>query len=227
MRLSIATYEAVKYACLNYHYAKAVPSVAVAFNVYNDKEEWCGCIVYGSGSNKHIGSEYDLVQGQVFELVRVALNGKQEHTSKALSMSIKELKRRFPLLQLIVSYADCDQNHLGTIYQATNWIYAGSVYVNEKSGGFVVNGKKIHNRTVSSLQKKLGGLKAGQSRLDFVREHYSKTATPHITKGKRKYLYPLTKSMRKFCEQFRKAYPKEEGWIKIDRSIFKKENAVE
>ena len=223
MRLTVATHDAVKFACLKFHYAKAVPSVAIAFNVYNDREEWCGCIVYGYGSNNHIGCEYNLVQGEVFELVRVALNGKQEQTSKAVAMSLKELKKRYPLLKLIVSYADCDQSHLGTIYQATNWVYVGSVYVNQNDGGFIIKGKKVHGRTIDSQIKRMGGLKEGQTRLDFVHKYHDKNAIPHITKGKRKYLFPLTKAMKKKCEALRKPYPKEAGWTKIDRTSFKKE----
>lgn len=82
MRLELATYEAVKYACLNFHYAKAVPTALCSYAVFNDDNEWCGCIVYSSGSNRHLGTKFGLVQGQVCELVRMALNGKQESTSK-------------------------------------------------------------------------------------------------------------------------------------------------
>lgn len=223
MRLSIATPQAIRFACMKYHYAKAVPSSAIAYNVFNSKDEWCGVIIYGGGSNNHIGCEYNLVQGQVLELVRVALNGKQEITSQALAMSIKQVKKDFPLCKLLISYADCDQDHLGTIYQATNWIYCGCKYENAKDGAFIVNGKKIHSRTVSALQSKLGGLKEGQSRLEFVREHYSKDAIAHITKGKRKYLFPITKDMKKLCQSMSLPYPKNDGWVKIDRMTFKHE----
>lgn len=125
MRISRATNQSIKYACTNFHYAKSVPANPIGYNIYNASNEWCGVILYAVGANYQIGSEYDLPIGRVLELVRVALNGKQECTSQALALSLKQLKKDRPLVELIVSYADCDQNHLGTIYQATNWIYVG------------------------------------------------------------------------------------------------------
>lgn len=118
MRLTLANKEATKYACLYFHYAKRVPVGAISFNVYNDADEWCGCILYARGASPHIACPYGLAQGQVLELVRVALNGKQGQgrTSQAVAMSLKMLKKHCPLCRLVVSFADCDQNHLGTIY---------------------------------------------------------------------------------------------------------------
>lgn len=147
MRLTRATTKAIEYACKHYHYSKCNPLRSIGYNVYNGKDEWCGVILFGLGANAQIASPYGLSQGQVLELTRVALNGKQECTSQAVAMSLKELKKDYPLVRLVVSYADVDQHHLGTIYQATNWIYEGSC--NEGSrGGFIINGKKVHNKTI-------------------------------------------------------------------------------
>jgi hypothetical protein len=89
MRLEIASYKAIKYACLNFNYAKAVPVNTFGYSVFNDKNEWCGVILYGSGASNNLGKQLNLVQGQYMELVRMALNGKHESTSKALSLSLK------------------------------------------------------------------------------------------------------------------------------------------
>lgn len=63
MRLTRATKEAVKYACLHFHYAKAVPVNTIGYNVYNDSDEWCGVVLFGSGACNHIGNEYNIPQG--------------------------------------------------------------------------------------------------------------------------------------------------------------------
>ena len=47
MRLERASYKAIKYACLNFHYAQAIPVTGIAFSVFNDKNEWCGLITFG------------------------------------------------------------------------------------------------------------------------------------------------------------------------------------
>lgn len=205
MRLSIATPKAYNYACEKFHYAKATPVVKVAFNVFNDENEWCGVIIYGSGANCNIATPYDKWQGQVLELVRVALNGKQKHgeTSKAVGLSLKMLKKMFPWIDLIVSYADLDQEHIGTLYQSTNWIYEGIKNVNTVSA-FIINGKKTHPKSCYS--------KGWKQSLLWLRENVDKNAEEFITKGKHKYLYPMTKEIKKRVEILRKEYPK-----KIDK----------
>lgn len=222
MRLTRANNKAIEYACKHFHYAKAVPVNTVGYNVYNAKDEWCGVILYGSGANNNIGNEFDLKQGECAELVRVALNGKQECTSQAVAMSLKAIKNDLPLCRLIISYADCDQSHLGTIYQATNWIFVGTKMENCHDSSWIVNGKRIHGRIISDWVKSRGGLQ-NLTRQQFIQKYYDKNAQPYVTEGKRKYLMPLDKRMRKQIEPLRKPYPKtDENWHKIDRSIFKK-----
>ena len=103
MRIERASKQAIQYACLNYHYAKRVAPRCydLAFSVFNDKDEWCGVICYGRGGTPAIASPYNLKQGQVIELIRVALNGKQEQTSKAIALTLKQIKKYAPLVKLI------------------------------------------------------------------------------------------------------------------------------
>lgn len=223
MRLTRATNSAIRFACLNFHYAKAVPVNTIGYNVYNAQDEWCGVVLYGTGANNNIGNQYDLPQGCIVELVRVALNGKQECTSQAVAMSLKRLHKDCPLVRLVVSYADCDQSHLGTIYQATNWIYTGTQMLNSKDSSWIINGKRYHGRIISDWVKNRGGLK-GLTRKQFLQRYYDPNAQEFVTKGKRKYLYPLDKRMRKQIENLRKPYPKtDDNWQKIDRNTFKNE----
>lgn len=220
MRLTKASQKAVRYACLHFHYAKAVPVNTLGYNVYNDNDEWCGVVLFGSGSNNNIGNEYKLKQGQVFELVRVALNGKQSCTSQCVALALKALHKDCPLCRLVVSYADCDQNHLGTIYQATNWFYVGTMMQNEHDSSWIIHGKRYHGRIISDWVRNRGGLQ-GLTRLQFLQKYYDINAKPYITKGKRKYLMPMDKAMRRQIEPMRKPYPKTDAdWHKIDRSQF-------
>ena len=205
MRLELASNKAIKYSCLNFHYAKSVPVNTFAYSVFNDNNEWCGCVVFVTGSNNNIGSEYNLKQGQIIELVRMALNGKQETTSQVLAKAIKKVKKDVPLCKMIVSYADIDQSHKGIIYQATNWYFVGKVYENKTDSSWIINGKRIHGRRISDIIKQKGGLK-GISRKDFILKNLDKNATEYVTKGKIKYLYPLCKEMKKLCETIKKPY---------------------
>lgn len=217
MRLTYATKQAVDFACKKFHYAKSVPANPLGYNVYNDNNEWCGVVLYSVGATPNIGHPYGLLQGQVLELVRVALNGKQKCTSEVVAASLKQLHKDCPLCRLVVSYADCDQNHLGTIYQATNWIYVGTKGKGDRTA-FIVKGKKMHNKSVYS--HKINGKHCPQT-LEAVKEHLDPNATEFFSKGKRKYLFPLDKKMRKQILPLSKPYPKEdEDWHKIDRKQF-------
>jgi len=202
VKLEIASNKAIKYACMNFHYAKAVPNVGLAFSVFNDNNEWCGVICFGVGANQYIASEFNLEKGQVVELVRVALNGKQNKTSQALSISLKLLKKYTPLVKLVVSYADNNQNHFGTIYQATNWFYIGE-YAKER--GIMLNNKIIHRRSINS--------KYGTSKLEYLKKYIDKNAEVIIGKSKFKYVYVLDKSFTNQIEKISKSYPKQNAVV--------------
>lgn len=186
-------------ACTEYHYSKTTPVSKYYFNAYNEKGEWCGVILFGTGATPNIGKQYGLWQGEIVELVRVALNGKQEQTSRCVAAALKELHRINPLVKMVVSYADCDQNHVGTIYQATNWLYVGCVNANTKSA-FIINGKKMHPR--SCYQR------GWKQSLPWLIENVDPKAAAFVTKGKHKYLYCFDKKIRKKVQPLVKPYPK-------------------
>jgi hypothetical protein len=73
----------------------------------------------------------------------------------------------------------------------------------------VINGRKVHRPET----------------IDAVRKYLDPNAKVLITAGKRKYLMPLDKAMRKQILPLAKPYPKNEGeWTKIDRNSFKVDN---
>ena len=193
MKLKKASKKAIIYSTNNFHYARRRPGTSnIAYSVFNKKNEWCGCIIYGRGANPSIGKPYNLLHGQVIELVRMALNGKQESTSKALALSLKLIKKECPTVKLIISYADKGQKHIGTIYQATNWYYVAQTNTTGKE--YWYKGRWTHSKTISD-KKRFYGLKI----------NHLKTRK---TSGKIKYLYPITKDARKLCEKIKKPYPK-------------------
>jgi hypothetical protein len=205
MRLEIASHKAIKYACMNFHYAKSLPVNTFGYSVFNNTNEWCGVILYGTGANNNLAIQYNLNQGNVLELVRMALNGKQESTSKALAISLKLIKSAMPLCKLIISYADKDQNHNGIIYQATNWYYVGTSMINKKNASYIIDGKRIHSKTISDKCKRYGFVKNTEN---AKKVYQAKEVVEYVTKGKIKYIYPLDKSVINLCKSLSKPYPK-------------------
>lgn len=209
MRLEKASQKAIKFACLNFHYAKRFPLYSLSFSVFNNQNEWCGVILYGFGATINISKPYNLPQGSVIELQRVALNGKQESTSKSVAISLNLLKKKCPMIRLVISYADSNQNHTGIIYQAGNWYFEGEkksmpIYFNKE-------GKQIHSRNVNNSGSQLVFGKRSKT--------YKKDEVKKVTQLlKYKYIYPLHKSLIPLCKSLSKPYPKKQtsaGSVKV------------
>lgn len=199
MKITSASPLAIRHACLTFHYAQAVPAVQYGYNIYTDDGEWCGVICFGSGATPRIGSPYELFQGEVLELTRVALNGKQTTTSQCVAAALRELRKDSPITRLVVSYADIDQGHIGTIYQATNWIYEGVKNEGDR-GAFLIHGQRMHPRTVYS--------KGWRQSVTWLRENIDPDAQEIRTAGKHKYLFCFDRKTRKKLLKTAKPYPK-------------------
>ena len=205
IELRKATPKAIRYACTHFHYAKSVPAVQYGYNVYQDGE-WCGVILFGPGATINIATMFGLVQGEVLELVRVALNGKQSATSECVGMALRNLHKDAPHVKIVVSYADQNQGHFGTIYQATNWLYLGDTSTwtrSRKEDYFIVNGKKIHPKTVHS--------KGWKQSVQWLQENIDPEAQGVVGKPKFKYIFCFNKRLRKEWQAKALPYPKKGG----------------
>ena len=109
---------------LKIHYAKRIPSISYAYGLFWNGD-LVGVVTYGTPPSSTLrsgvcGEEYI---SNVLELNRlVLLNNRPNEASLLISRSLKLLPRK----QVVVSYSDTAQDHFGTIYQATNWLYTGT-----------------------------------------------------------------------------------------------------
>jgi hypothetical protein len=116
------TYEWLKYK----HYAKRIPSISYSYGLYK-KNELVGVLTIGKPASNSLcigvcgeeNSEY------VYELNRLCVNDGLERNT--LSFFVGCVLRRINNTEnmILVSYSDTGMNHVGYIYQATNWIYTG------------------------------------------------------------------------------------------------------
>ena len=203
LKVDWATHTAAKYACENWHYSKCMPvGKIIKVGAWEDGK-FIGVVLFSRGANNRIGMPYGLEQTEICELTRVALRKHKCFVSEILAEAIRFLKKKSPDLQMIVSYADCEQGHKGGIYQATNWIYEGKT---KGERYFIVNGKKTHTKSIHSKFK--SKYKDYSCSLKWIRKNVDKNATEYITVGKHKYLMPLNKKMRKKIKGLHKPYPK-------------------
>ena len=200
-KLQKATTTEIAKSCLEFHYAKRIPPVVMAFSVFM-QSKFCGVVIYSHGASARIGSPfYGLDQRAILELVRVALNGKQgkNGTSEILSISIRLIKRLMPQIKLLVSFADPIQDHVGIIYQATNWIYTGR----EKNPGprYSLNGESIHAMSVNA--------KFGTCSLLKIKTKYPTLDIKYLPRiPKLKYIYPMKDHLKKEFEKLSQPYIK-------------------
>lgn len=196
--------DAAKYACSRWHYSRSMPIGKVGKIGAWEDGRFIGCVLYAWGSNQHLGKAFGLKMNQCVELCRVALDSHQTPVSRIIAISLKMLTRHNPGLRLVVSYADCDENHHGGIYIAGNWIYLGMVQLDGGTPKYRLNGKIVHGRTVHAIYGR------GSQNLEWLRAHVDPNAEHVFTKGKHKYIYPLDTAMRKQITPLAQPYPKRE-----------------
>ena len=191
LKIDWATHKAAKYACEHWHYSGCHPSTlqkAYRIGIW-ENEKFKGVIIFGMGANPQIGSPYNLKNTEICELTRVALKEHKIEVSKMIKIALIFLKKSFPEMKLIVSYADTGQGHHGGIYQAGNWIYVG---ISKGVDSIFYNGKKYHAK----------GFRTSYGNKKVTKEMKIKGTDKH------KYLMPLTKEMRKEIIKLEKEYPK-------------------
>ncbi len=98
-------------------------------NTLGDNEKLIGCLVYGFpvGAKAPTSVCEGATKDQVLELTRLYCDDGYGSNieSYAIGQSFKWIKENDSNIKLLISYADNGQEHLGKIYQATNWIYQG------------------------------------------------------------------------------------------------------
>ena len=120
------TYEETKPFLLKVHYARRMPCITDAFGLFIKGGQMIGVVTYGIPASPHLcvsvaGKEN---KDRIKELNRLVIlpeyNGKN-YASFLVSHSLKMLESG----TFVVSYADTAWTHVGYIYQATNFLYAG------------------------------------------------------------------------------------------------------
>jgi len=155
-------YNDTKPFILDIHYAHRMPSISFSFGLFY-KEELVGVITYGkpasSALQKGIAGEKN--SRLVYELNRLVLkNNKKNEASFLISQSFKLLPK--PLI--LVSYADTEQGHIGTVYKATNWINTG---LSAKRTDWKIKGlEHLHGQTIADKSR---GVK---NRAKYMRDLY-------------------------------------------------------
>jgi hypothetical protein len=125
------------------HYLHRAAPCSKAFGLFSPDNQLYGVVMYGTPSSAPLRSG---VAGpdhanNVIELTRlwVSDDAPRNGESFLIGRSIKHCGK-----ELVVSFADTAEKHLGIVYQATNWLYTG---LSAKRTDWTVKGIDKHGHT--------------------------------------------------------------------------------
>jgi hypothetical protein len=128
---------------VKHHYLHRKAPCSQAFGLFDDAGELRGVVMYGTPSSSSLragiaGKEH---ANNVVELTRLWIDDSTPKNSESylIGNSIKHCGK-----EIVVSFADTSQNHLGIVYQATNWMYTG---LSAKRTDWQVQGIEKHGHT--------------------------------------------------------------------------------
>lgn len=130
---------------LKKHYAKRKCSISYSFGLYRDNLLE-GIVTFGSPPSRALCvgvCGIDFVD-KVIELNRLCINSKNSKNSASflVSQALKQIGNK-----IVVSYADTSMQHIGYIYQATNWIYTGLSA--KRTERYDINNPNAHSKSVT------------------------------------------------------------------------------
>ena len=188
-----------------HHYSGTVVNNSILhFGVFLDGQLH-GVMSYGSSLDKSkiIGLVQDTGWNEFLELNRMAFDSvlPRNSESRAISMSLKLIKKNAPQVKWVISFADACSCGDGTIYRASNFILTG---IKENLNLCVLpDGQRVHKMTLASNptspRKELGG----RTFFDITGGKYNfpayvKAAGGAIIPGYQlRYIYFIDKSKRK------------------------------
>lgn len=131
---------------LEIHYAKRYPQIKYAYGLFKNNK-LVGVVTYGIPASRALckgiaGEEYI---DDILELNRLCLlDNLKNEASMLVASSLKQL----PKPKIVVSYADSSQNHVGYVYQATNFIYTG---LSDKHKEWRMVDSNIHSKNICKM----------------------------------------------------------------------------
>lgn len=187
------------------HYSKRWPNRnTINYGVFYQGRLLGACTFGNANSPAMIHLVEGTEQHEYLELTRLWLSDElpKNSESRVVSYCLRHIKKHCPEIKWIVSFADENEEHKGTIYQATNWTYTGiggtnPEWINPETG------KKYNNRTLSDYKVSTEDLEElGMQK--------------HAAKGKHRYIYWLQPSQKQYLTKEILPYPKSQSSAQTD-----------
>ncbi len=129
---------------VKHHYLHRKAPCSFAFGLFLG-EQLFGVILYGTPSSAPLRRGIAGLKnaGNVIELTRLWVHDSvpKNGESYLIGHTLKKINK-----EIVVSFADTSQGHLGTVYQATNWLYTG---LSAKRTNWTIRGINKHCQTIA------------------------------------------------------------------------------
>lgn len=135
--------DAVKYV-VEHHYLRRKPPVSFAYGLVDDAGAVKGVITFGTPASRHmLISACKSAPENVIELNRLWVHDSMPRNTESEFIS-KSLARLPP--KIVLSYADTAAGHIGYVYRAANFNYAGWTDMERKTPRFDYVAPGKHSR---------------------------------------------------------------------------------
>lgn len=163
------------------HYLHRKTSASYSFGLYEkESDNMFGVVIFGTPASRFLqkGICGEDEADNVIELTRLWIDDivPKNGESFLISHGMKWMKQNGIYQDIIVSFSDNGFNHLGYIYQATNFYYTGTNHIQKD---WIVDGKKLHNR---HFIDRFGSVK-------FAKEFYGDRMVQEERTIKNRYIY--------------------------------------
>lgn len=169
---------------LDIHYAHRWPSISYAYGLY-DNDELVGIISFGTppSSPLRIGIAGTEFADKVIELNRLVLKYNRKNEASFLIGNALKLLYKDRGDSIVISFADTEQGHVGTVYKATNFKYYG---LSAKRTDWKIKGKEhLHGQTVADE------FRGKPNRSQLMRDKYGDDFYLKDRPRKHRYIYIL------------------------------------
>jgi hypothetical protein len=134
---------------LRHHYARRIPTVQYAYGLFEMAHlhpQCVGVVTFGPPSSPQVSNSCAIESHReyVLELNRLVISSDDPNAgSRLVSGALRQIGK-----WIVVSYADSAMGHVGYVYQAANFEYAGTQASHDSE--YVVGGVKTHPRTLAA-----------------------------------------------------------------------------
>lgn len=190
-RVSVCERHEIKDFVEQNHYSKTMNGVnsTICFKL-TFQDEIIGAAVFGRLGMANNWKKFASNPEAVLELRRLCCVDDTVRNAESyfIGKMLKYLKKHTNY-EIVVSYADENENHKGTIYKASNFKYLGL----SKGGKRIKFGDRVYHDKSPRTRDSYGNLKPFAVRLQKALD--AGEATIYDIKGKHLYVYPLNNSI--------------------------------